>query len=353
MRAQSFTHDIEALFGAIAPPRQTPMQHQIWLRACALATNPNGDIEIVSAGPAGRPSAAAAFIKSGRLSPRLNLLGAEELWMPTDVHYKDEHSANELADALVKKGLPARFGHFPAGSKFVAALTRASRGSGYVMSSPVPGVYYIPLDETWRQPEQKLRSKRRSDLRRRRKKAEALGHVSFEIVCPEPAAVDALIDEAFAVEASGWKGRSGTALALDEKQNAFFRHYGRLASDVGILRLCFMRIDGKPVAATIAAECDGAFWQFKIGYDETYKECSPSKLLLAETVAHAAQAGLSAYEFLGNAPWIEEWTSDIRPSLRLRYYPFNPAGAAAIVSDALHAGAKRIIDRVQAAGRGK
>lgn len=329
------------------------MQHGIWLHACALAANSDRDVEIVPVGPAARPTAAAAFAKSGRIFARLNLLGAEDLWMPTDVHYQDENAANELADALVNSGLPARFGHFPADSQFVAALTRASRGKGYVMSGPVPGVYLISLDESWRQPEQKLNSKRRSDLRRRRKKADALGSVRFDIICPTPAAVGDLVDEAFAVEASGWKGRSGTALALDEKQNAFFRHYARLASEAGILRLCFMRIDDKPVAATIAAQCDGAFWQFKIGYDESYKACSPSKLLLAETVRHAAQAGLSAYEFLGNAAWIEEWTTDIRPSLRLRYYPFNPAGVAAIISDAVQASARRISDRVQSARRGK
>ena len=107
-----------------------------------------------------------------------------------------------------------------------------------------------------------------------------------------------------------------------------------------------MRIDGKAVAATIAAQCDDAFWQFKIGYDEAYKECSPSKLLLAETVRHAARAGLSRYEFLGSASWIEDWTTSVRPSLRLRYYPYNPAGAAAVVSDAIAAVARRAKDRI-------
>ena len=128
----------------------------------------------------------------------------------------------------------------------------------------------------------------------------------------------------------------------------FFRRYGQLASDAGIFRLCFLRIDGKAIAMTIAAECDDAFWQFKIGYDESYKNCSPGTLLQIETVRHAAKLGLARYEFLGNGAWTKEWTDDAHPIMRLRYYPFNFASAAAFFADGSIAAGKRLKKRMRA-----
>ena len=42
--------------------------------------------------------------------------------------------------------------------------------------------------------------------------AEAAAPVSFEILSPSPVEVEPLLDEAYRVEAAGWKGERGTAL---------------------------------------------------------------------------------------------------------------------------------------------
>ena len=139
-----------------------------------------------------------------------------------------------------------------------------------------------------------------------------------------------------AVEANGWKGRSGTALQVDRKLERFFRRYAQLACEAAILRLCFLRIDGKAVAMQLAVETDERFWLFKIGYDETYGRCSPGNLLMRETIRYAAQRGLKSYEFLGKeAPWTELWTQAAHPITALRTYPFNFAGFAALIADGI------------------
>ena len=318
------------------------MLHEIWLRACALSLKDNTQFEIVSAFNRDRPTAAAIFSRTGKITPRLHLLGAEELLYPTDVLYEDACAAEALAKAVVNRKLPVSFGHFRADSAFVEALAKESRGGALVLATEMNGAPYIRFDETWREPEKKLKSRRRSDLRRRLKKAEALGAVAFEMFAPKPHEVDALIDEAIAVEAKSWKGRSRTALAYDQTQQAFFRHYARLASETGILRLAFMRIDGEAAAMQIAALCDNAFWGFKSGYDETYREYSPGMILFLEVVRYAVNAGVATHEFLGKpAPWTREWTTHQHPIVRLRLYPFNPAGAAALIPDGVIAVTKR------------
>lgn len=347
MDASSFQEEIARVFSPISVARSSPMLHDIWLRACALGPHADDRFEIIDASSGQRPIAAAAFARRA-FTPSLYLVGAEVLWAQTDVHYEDEAAAAALADAVVAKGSPARFGHFPGESVFVAALEAASKGKGVVLSDALGGAPYIQFDDSWRDPEKKLKSRRRSDLRRCRKKADAIGAVTIDIIAPEPHEVDALIEEAITVEASGWKGRSKTALASDEKQLAFFRHYARLASEAGILRLAFMRIDGRPVAVQIVALCDNALWGFKSGFDEAYKAFSPGMILFLEVVRYAANAGVERHEFLGrSAPWTLEWTTDEHPRVRLRYYPFNPAGAASFLLDGFTALANRVREQIR------
>ncbi|MEX0645080.1 MAG: GNAT family N-acetyltransferase, partial [Parvularculaceae bacterium] len=325
------------------------MLHEIWMRACARGLNPRGAFEIVTTTNSGHPTTAGLFeIRRSAFVPRLFLLGAEELWEPADVLYEDESAAAALAEALVKRGLPVRFGHFPAESLLLAALKEACRGKALLIADPVAGSPVIRLDESWREPEKKFNARRQGDFRRMRRKAEAMGAVTIEIVAPKPDEVDAVLEEAIMVEAGGWKALSRSALAFDEKARAFFKEYARLASAAGILRIAFLRIAGKAAATQIAVECDKGFWLFKIGYDDAYKECSPGNLLMLETVRRAADLGLSTFEFLGkSAPWTSLWTEEERPNIRLRIYPFNAAGLAAAASDGVAAAARRAQAAIQ------
>ena len=116
----------------------------------------------------------------------------------------------------------------------------------------------------------------------------------------------------------------------------------------GILRLCFMRIDGKAAAMQFAVECDDRFWLIKVGYDDAFRQVSPGNLLMRETISYAAGKGLKAYEFLGKeAEWTKLWAGDARPIATLRTYPYNLRGLIAFVSDGLAVVAKRLLARLK------
>ena len=339
-----FQNEIARIAAAVQPARRTPMHHEMWLQACAETINPDDKFEMVVAGDRNNPSAAAPFrLQKSLLIPRLFLLGAEDVWLHSDVLYEDNDAALNLARAVVERGLPARFGHFPALSHFADALKTAAVGKGFVVADVIEGSPYIQIDETWREPEAKLRSKRRSDLRRRRKKAEkAFGAVTTKMLTPSPDEIDALYKVAVGIESRGWKGREQTSLANDQRQNAFFRRYLQLASEAGMVRIFFLHIGEEVAAFQIGVVSDNAFWGFRTSYDESYRDYAPGILLFLEVVRYVANAGLSTHEFLGRPePWTKEWTSDLRPKLRLRFYPYNIVGAGAFIEDGLHFTAKR------------
>lgn len=318
-----------------------PMQHFIWAQAFAQTYEQTTPLQVLTVGPAHAPRAIAPLVRRWAGGPRLELLGVQELNEPQQLLFADEAALAELAEALTRQSCGLWFERLPAEGPVVAALRRAFDQRGLVHHSAAPCYPRIPLDASWCEPESHFNAGRRSDFRRAERKAAEQGAVSFEILAPAPEQVAALLEEAYAVEAACWKGAEKSALACDEQRGAFFRRYARAAAERGILRLCFMRIDGRAVAMQLAVECHDRFWLFKIGYDEAFARCSPGTLLMLHTLRYAAERGLQAYEFLGSAqPWTKMWTETRQQCVSLRAYPLRPAAMLTLGHDALaHAGA--------------
>ncbi len=148
------------------------------------------------------------------------------------------------------------------------------------------------------------------------------------MLAPTPEQVTGVLDEAFAVEVRSWKGRSGTALALDRLRQPFYRRYAAAAAQRGDLLVAFLRIDGRAVAMHLDVRHAGSLWLLKIGYDESYAQCSPGHLLLLEVIRHCAQSGYETVEFFGSAaPWTRRWTTREREMRALGCFPRRAASA--------------------------
>jgi CelD/BcsL family acetyltransferase involved in cellulose biosynthesis len=333
--------EIEALNGLergwdlLATRAGSPMQHFIWAKAVAETYGDAGEVRMFAVGPKSEPRALAALVERRGPDARLEALGVRQLYEPMDFLYAEPEAARELAEALVREGRALSLPRVPAVSPVIGALRAAYRRRGLVRIAPTHGCPYIHLAPDWAEPERQFNARRRSDFRRALRHAQLLGKVGFEVLAPNLPELPALLEDAWKVEAAGWKGANGSALARHEKLGEFFRRYAAAACRKGILRLCFMRIAGRAVAMQFAVECAGAFWLFKIGYDEEFARCSPGNLLMLHTVRYAALRGLRSYEFLGStAPWTDVWTASVRECVALRAYPITVRGIAALSVDA-------------------
>ena len=158
--------------------------------------------------------------------------------------------------------------------------------------------------------------------------------MSFEILSPTTKDVEPAVREAYAVEASSWKGQEKTAMALHPRRGEFYRRYAAAAAQQGILRVCFLRIGGEPAAMQLAVVSDHRFWLLKIGYNHKFSRCSPGTLLMSEAIRYAAQCGLRSFEFLGvDEPWISAWTPLTHRCVSVRAYPYGIRGALAVARD--------------------
>ncbi len=320
-----------------------PMQEFGWVQACAEALLARHELYGVVVTDANGPVAIAPLVKPRKGPFRLGLLGVDELSEPMDFLYTNEAALAALAGTLARSRFPLDLKRVPADSPTVAALEQACRGRTPLVRRPGNPYPRILLDAGWTDPEQQLSSSRRSLLRRMRRRAEQTGTVTWEVSTPAPSNLAAMLDEAFRVEAASWKGRDGSAVARNPVKRKFFETYAALACGEGLLRLCFLRIGGRPAAMQIAVESKGGFWLFKIGYDEEFASCSPGSLLIEETVRYAAVRGLASYEFLGSVEeWTRMWTEDQCECVSLRSYPMGIDGAAAFVSDTARFAAVRV-----------
>lgn len=92
------------------------------------------------------------------------------------------------------------------------------------------------------------------------------------------------LEDFLALEASGWKGDEGTAMACHVDDREYMATISREAHRRGRLSLVLLRLNGKAIAGLynlIAG--DGAF-QIKVAYDEAWGRYSPGILAYMETV---------------------------------------------------------------------
>ncbi len=317
-------------------------QHGAWIQACVETLGTRARLGFVAVGEEGAERALAPLVVAGRLG-RLGLLGVAAFNEPSDFLAEDDAALEALCEEVARRKLPLALARLPADSTTVTALERAWRGRGAVSVRPYQGSPRIRLDASWQEAASHLNARRRSDLRRARRRAEAEGPVRIEIHEPDPASLGPILQEALEVELRSWKGRAGAAILQDEARGPTLRRFAELAAEAGILRLALLRIGEAAVAMQFACVHGDAFWLLKVAYDEAFKRCSPGQLLVAATIGHAAERGLGRYEFLGSPePWTAPWANDEQRCVVLRTFPFRPRGAALFAGDACAAVGHRL-----------
>ena len=130
-----------------------------------------------------------------------------------------------------------------------------------------------------------LGAKKLKELRRQRARLADQGEVRFT-VAREPADIAAALETFLALEAGGWKGKRGTALAQDAGDNAFIRRAVPALAATGQCEIIALHAGAVPVAAAIVLRhLDRAFY-FKIGIDERFAKFSPGVQLTLDLTRH-------------------------------------------------------------------
>ena len=131
-----------------------------------------------------------------------------------------------------------------------------------------------------------LKTHRRKDLMRNRRRLESLGTVTH-VHHSHGDDLTQAIAIFLSIEASGWKGAKGTALANTQQTKLFAEQaFGKGNSRVDLLTL-----DGVPIAASVAVFAGRVGFTVKCAYDERYRSYSAGLLLELEVVRSFLENG--------------------------------------------------------------
>jgi CelD/BcsL family acetyltransferase involved in cellulose biosynthesis len=130
-----------------------------------------------------------------------------------------------------------------------------------------------------------LGTKKLKELRRLRHRLAEHGAVQFD-VARAPGDVASALETFLALEASGWKGARGTALAQNDGDARFIRRATVALAASGQCEIVTLRSGETPVAAGIVLRHQDRAFFFKIGVDQRFAKFSPGVQLTLELTRH-------------------------------------------------------------------
>jgi CelD/BcsL family acetyltransferase involved in cellulose biosynthesis len=130
-----------------------------------------------------------------------------------------------------------------------------------------------------------LGPKKVKELRRQRHRLAEHGAVAFE-VARSPQDVASALETFLTLEASGWKGKRGTALKQDDGDAGFIRRATVALAETGQCEIVTLRAGDSPVAAAIVLRHQDRAFYFKLGVDEDFSKFSPGVQLTLDLTRH-------------------------------------------------------------------
>jgi CelD/BcsL family acetyltransferase involved in cellulose biosynthesis len=138
--------------------------------------------------------------------------------------------------------------------------------------------------------------------------------------------LEPVLAESFALEAAGWKGRSGKAMLSSDRMTRFYHGLFERFHKLGRLRFSELRLDGSLVAFCLALIHGQRLYAVKTSYDERYSYFAPGHILRLAIIERCFEEKIDAQELMGPmVRWKERYATQARDTAILRAYRRRPA----------------------------
>lgn len=123
----------------------------------------------------------------------------------------------------------------------------------------------------------------RKELRRRERRLQERGKMTAVSMQPGTDPRQWIADF-LSLEAAGWKGRQGSALASAKANRAFAEQMLSEAARRGRLQIVGIDFEGKPISRCCNLLAGTASYAYRIAYDEAFAFCSPGLMAEVESI---------------------------------------------------------------------
>jgi CelD/BcsL family acetyltransferase involved in cellulose biosynthesis len=242
---------------------------------------------------------------------------------------EEESALKALAEYLQENKFVIEFTRVkPASRRITGLVSLLRQARWHAHQQVVDNCPYIPLTgHTWESYMSGVSGPHRRNVRRRLKiLREKFQQVEFQQVRTEEERRECF--QAFVqLHEKRWSGAEDSTAFTGPEVQAFHEEFSRLALEKGWLRLCLLKLDGKPVGSTYSFRYGDSYYYYQAGYDPAYNEYSVGLVTLALLVQTAISEGAGEFDMLhGYEEYKFLWTRAGRDLARVRCFPPNSAG---------------------------
>lgn len=342
---------LEAGWDRLAGRFDTPLLQYRWFLACAKTLHPDDRLHTIVVRDEGRIAAIAPLVHvRRRWASWLEIIGMRRLHEPAGFLFDSDAALRKLTCALLRLRWPWSLQRIPTSSPVVGLLRPGLSRWGLTVHRGSSRSLYVDTRPSWEAFTSAIAASRRTDLRRRLRKAEQRGEVRFRVYCPDEETFESALQTAIEIESDSWKGRRGSALKTDRALRTFFRDYLDAARSAGMLRIGIMEMGGEPVAMQLAVVSGKRLWILKVGHREAFARYAPGMQLTMEAMKYCFEQDLAGYEFLGvDEAWQRAWPVSERDYSGIIHLPWSSRGIGGILELGLSAVGTRRRTRARAA----
>ena len=180
-------------------------------------------------------------------------------------------------------------------SAAVSSVVEAARARGYDVTSDREDVSLeTDLPPTWEAYLGRLSSKQRHEVRRKLRRLEEAGSVSYRFI-EDGDAVPGFMDTFLAMFV---ESRDDKAAFMTGDMEAFFRSMAMAMSRAGLLRLGVLDLDEAPVAAIITFDFNDVIYLYNSAFDPEYRSLSVGVLSKVLCLKDSIERGKKRFDFL-------------------------------------------------------
>ena len=160
--------------------------------------------------------------------------------------------------------------------------------------------YELELPPSWDSYLNELTGKERHEIRRKFRRLHEAGHINYRTV-DEVSAVRSEMETFLTLFKSN---RADKSAFMTGQMLSFFRDLALAMAKDRIVKLSFLEIDGKAIAAVMCFDFQSTMYLYNNGYDRQYRSLSVGLLCKVLNIRESIQSGKKTYDLLkGSEPY--------------------------------------------------
>ena len=161
----------------------------------------------------------------------------------------------------------------------------------------------------------------RKNLRKQSARLAELSQISWQFLRAHECRAHHL-ESLLALEAAGWKGRDGTAIACSTRDRRYYRDLVTGLAECGYLEMHFLFTQDVLLAAHLAVRVGDTVTVLKIAYNEDYAAVAPGNMLFLELLRRESASQESRrIDCVTDMPWHANWKMATRRYRNVCVYP--------------------------------